>query len=174
MRLTSITSEDTKQLLTALNLAFKKQDLTRVTALYSYAVLFPEKDQAGIRQEVISDFLLYIGEQKNETELNAMFLHPGFPNLISILNDIELTDLQFKLFSRYHLDDKTTAGRCIAGIQKNLPLSEDQKTEVVNYLKEIKSEKEKVEKKKDHTKSIILIVFIVTLFVIRMALRMSR
>lgn len=167
----SITADDKKQLLTALNHAFTKQDLTRVVALHSYSVLFSETDQTEIRQEVIRDFLLYVKEQKSEAEVNGMFLHPGFPALVTVLNDKELTDLQFKLFSRYHLDDNTTTGKRIAGIQKNLPLSDDQKAEVMNYLEEIKLEKEKVEKKKDHTKSIILIVLVITLFIIRMALR---
>lgn len=170
--LSSITTENKQQLVTALNLAFTQQDLARVNALYSYVVLFAENDQAEIRQEAIRGFILYIGEQKNEVKLNAMFLHPGFVNLITHLNDKELTDLQFKLFSRYHLDDKTPVGRRIAGIQKNLPLSEAQKAEVVNYLDEIKAEKEQVEKKKDNTKTIIIVVLSVVLLIIRFALRM--
>lgn len=170
--ISSVTTENKQQLLTALNRAFTQQDLARVNALYSYSALFTEKDRAEIRQEVIRDFILYIGEQKNEVKLNAMFLHPGFVNLITLINDKELTDLQFKLFSRYHLDDKTTTGKRIAAIQKNLPLSEAQKSEVVNYLDEIKAEKEQVEKKKDHTKTIIIVVLSLVLLIIRVALRM--
>jgi hypothetical protein len=101
-------------------------------------------------------------------------MHPGFPGLITALNDTELTDLQFRLFSRYHLDDKTTAGRRIAGIQKNLPLSEEQKAEVLNYLQEIKDEKQQVENKKDHTRTIILVSLSVILLIIRLVLRMNR
>ena len=170
----SITPEDTQQLLTALNNAFSKQDLTRVSALYSYAVLFPEKDQAEIRQGIRQDFQLYINGLKNESEVNALFLHPGFPNLVTGLNDKVVTDLQFKLFSRYHLDDKTTIGKRIAAIQKNLPLSDDQKKQVTDYLNEIRAEKEKIEQKKDHTKTIIVIVLMVVLLIIRLVLRANR
>nr|WP_294861745.1 hypothetical protein [uncultured Fluviicola sp.] len=169
----SITSEDTKQLLTALNDAFSKQDLARVTALYSYAVLFPEKDQEEIRQEIIQDFGIYINGLKNETEVNEMFLHPGFSSLVTGLNEKGITDLQFKMFSRYHLEDKTSVGKRIATIQKNLPLTAEQKEEVLNYIREIRSENDKIEKK-DHTKTIILIVLTVVLLLIRLALRMRR
>lgn len=171
--MSSITTEDTRQLLTALNLAFAKQDLARVNALYSYSVLFPEKDQAEIRQETIQDFLLYIRGQKNEVELNGMFMHPGFSSLVTLLNDKELIDLQFRLFARYHLDDKTTAGRRIAGVQKNLPLSEEQKEQVLTYLKEIKSQNEQVDKKESN-KATIWIIVGVSLLIIRIILRMSR
>jgi preprotein translocase subunit SecE len=170
----SVTPEDTKQLLTALNVAFSKQDLTRVNALYSYAVLFPEKDQAEIRQEISRDFLIYINGLKNETEVNALFLHPGFSNLVTGLNNKEVTDLQFKIFSRYHLDDKTTVGKRVAAIQKNLPLNDDQKKQVTDYLNEIRAEKEKIEQKKDHTKTIIVIVLMVVLLIIRLVLRANR
>ena len=168
--LSSITSEDKNRLLMALEQAFANKDLTRVIALYSYIVLFQETDQTNIKQEVIRYFLLYIKEQKNDAELNAMFLHPGFPGLVSGLNDRELTDLQFNLFSRY-LDNKTAIGTRIVGVQKNLPLREDQKKEVLNYLDEIKAEKEKVENKTNRNRSIIIIVLVVTLFIIRMVLR---
>jgi hypothetical protein len=169
----SVTSEDAKQLLTAINVAFSKQDLARVNALYSYVVLFPEKDQEEIRQETIQDFLLYINGLKNESEVNALFLHPGFSSLVTGLNDKLVTDLQFKLFSRYHLDDKTPVGKRIAIIQKNLPLSAEQKEETLNYIKEIRSENDKIEKK-DHTKTIIIIVLTVVLLLIRLALRMRK
>ena len=108
--LSSITTENKQQLVTALNLAFTKQDLARVHALYSYVVLFAENDQAEIRQEAIRGLILYIGEQKNEEKLNVEFLSPGFGNLCTNVNDKRLTDLQFKLISRYHLDKKTPVG----------------------------------------------------------------
>jgi hypothetical protein len=170
----SVTSEDTKQLLAALNSAFSKHDLARVSALHSYVALFPENAQAEINQEISRNFLVYINGLKNETEVNALFLHPGFPNLVTGLNDKQVTDLQFKIFSRYHLDDKTTVGKRIAVIQKNLPLNDDQKKEVTGYLNEIKAEKEKIEQKKDHTKTIIVIALMVVLLIIRLVLRANR
>lgn len=168
--LSSIAEEDKNRLLIVLEQAFTNKDLTRVIALYSYIILFQEPDQISIKQEVIRYFIRYIKEQKNEAELNAMFLHPGFPGLVSSLNDKELTDLQFNLFSRY-LDNKTAINTRIAGIQKTLPLSEDQKIKVLSFLHEIKAEKEKVENKKNRNRSIIIILLVITLFIIRMVLR---
>lgn len=172
--LSSINSEDKTRLLTALNDAFEKRDLTKVSALYSYAVLFQEADKLEIKAETLQNFQVYLRGHKDFDEMNAIFTHPGFSNLVLALNNKDLTDLQFRLFARYHLENKTTIGKKIAGIQKNFPLTREQWAEVVNYLEEIKLEKEKVEKKKNHTRTIILVVLIITLFIIRMALRMHR
>jgi hypothetical protein len=144
-----------------------------VNALYSYFVLFSEKEQAEIKQEVTNDFLVYVEGRQNETEVNAMFMHPGFSHLVTALNNQELTDLQFRLFSRYHLDDKTTAGRRVAVVQKSLPLNEDQKAEVLDYLKAIKSENDQVETKQNN-KATVWIIIAVALLIIRIILRMSR
>lgn len=174
--LSSINSEDKKRLLTALNDAFTKRDLTKVSALYSYIVLFSESDQLEIKRETLQDFQIYIRGYKNEDELNEIFTHPGFSTLINALDNQDLTDLQYRLFARYHLDDKTNIGRKIAGIQKNLPLNEDQKAKVIQYLEDIKAEKQKndlTENKKSNTALIWTLVG-VALLVIRIILRLSR
>jgi hypothetical protein len=174
--LSSINSEDKTRLLTALNDAFSKRDLTKVSALYSYIVLFSESDQLEIKVETLQDFQLYIRGHKDEDELNEIFTHPGFSTLITTLNNKELTDLQFRLFARYHLENKTRIGKKIAGIQKNLPLNEKQKAEVIQYLEEMKAEKQEndfVENKKSN-KALIWTLVGVALIIIRILLRLSR
>lgn len=174
--LSTINSEDKTRLLTALNDAFTKRDLTKVSALYSYIVLFSESDQLEIKGETLQDFQLYIRGHKDEDELNEIFTHPGFSTLIHALNNKDLTDLQFRLFTRYHLENKTNVGRKIAGIQKNLPLNEGQKSEVIQYLDEIKAEKQKNDstENKNSNKALVWTIVAVALIIIRILLRLSR
>lgn len=169
----SLTQDDAGKLLAALHHAFAQQDLTKVSALYSYAVLFSEAQQQEIRKETILEFHQFLGLQKNDVELSAMYLHAGFANMINQLNDADLTNAQFKLFERYFLDTNDRNGKRIAGIQRNLPLSSDQKSLITDYLNQMKAENEKAEKK-DNTKTIILIVVTVSLILLRIALRMSK
>lgn len=170
----SLTSEDTKRLLQALNQAFAQKDLTKVSALYSYTALFSDEQRAEIRQEIIQEFKDYLNSLRNETEISEMFLHAGFAAMMHQLNDTDLINAQFKLFERYYLDPESgSSGRRIAGIQKNLPLNSDQKEKLNNYLRQLRAENDK-EEKKDNTKTIIIVVLMVTLFLIRFALRMSR
>lgn len=174
--LTSVNSEDRTRLLTALHESFEKRDLTKVSALYSYIALFSETDQLAIKRETLQDFQLYIRGHKNEDELNDIFTHPGFSTLINALNNEDLTDLQFRLFERYHLENKTSIGRRIAGVQKNLPLTKEQRAAVVKYLDDIKAEKQKndsAENKRSNTALIWGMVGIV-LIIIRILLRLSR
>ncbi|WP_300662796.1 hypothetical protein [Fluviicola sp.] len=169
----SLAQEELAKLLSALHEAFVQQDLTKVTALYSYVALFSETQQQEIRKETVREFHQFLGLQKNDVELSAMYLHAGFANMINQLNDVDLTNAQFKLFERYFLDTNDRTGKRIAGIQRNLPLNSDQKKLVADYLEQLKSENEKVEKK-DNTKTIILVIITVSLILIRFALRMSR
>lgn len=174
--LSSINSEDKIRLQTALHHAFEKRDLTKVSALYSYLSLFPESDQLHIKNEVVKDFQLYIKGYQNENDLNGVFTHPGFSNLISTINSKELTDLQFELFSFFHLDNKSTSGKKIARIQKNLPLSEDQHEQVVRYLNEMKVEKEQnaSEEKKRNKTALIFGIIGLTFLIVRVLLRLAR
>jgi hypothetical protein len=174
--LSSIDSEDKVRLLTALHDAFEKRDLTKVSALYSYICLFSEADQLEIKRETLQDLQLYIRGHKNEDELNEIFMHPGFSILVNSLDNKDLTDLQFRLFERYHLENKTSAGKRIAGIQKHLPLSKEQLATVIRYLDELKAEKQKndeVENKKSN-KALIWTLVGVALIIIRILLRLSR
>ncbi len=174
--LSSINSEDKTRLLTALHEAFEQRDLTKVTALYSYIVLFSESDQLEIKRETLQDFQLYIRGHKNEDELNDIFTHPGFSTLVNALNNQDLTDLQFRLFERYHIENKTNIGRKVAIVQKNLPLSEEQRAGVIQYLEEMKAEKQKndaIEEKKSN-KALIWTIVGIALLVIRILLRLSR
>jgi len=174
--LASVDAEDKRRLLTALNEAFAKRDLTKVSALYSYISLFPESDQREIKAETIEDLQLYLRGHKNEDELNEIWTHPGFSALITSLDYKELTDLQFRLFARYHLENKTSIGRRIAGIQKGLPLDEAQRAEVVKYLDEIKAERERNDQSdnKASNKAYIWIAISIALIIIRIILRASR
>ena len=172
----SVNAEDKNRLLTALHESFEKRDLTKISALYSYIVLFPETDQLDIKRETLQDLQLYIRGHKNEDELNDIFTHPGFSTLINALNNEELTDLQFRLFERYHLENKTTIGKRIAGVQKNLPLSKEQRAAVVKYLDELKAEKQKSDEayNKSSNKALIWTIVAVALIIIRILLRLSR
>lgn len=170
----SLTAEDLKRLSLALHDAFGRKDLTRVTALYSYGVLFSEEQRAEIRQETIQEFKELVNSMKNETEVSEMFLHAGFSNMINQLNDSDLTNTQFKLFERYYLDPESgPTGRRVAGIQKNLPISSEQKAVLNKYIQELRAETDKVERK-DNTRTIIVVVLTIVLLIIRFALRMSR
>lgn len=174
--LSSISLEDKVRLQTALHHSFEKRDLTKVSALYSYISLFPESDQLQLKSEVAQDFQLYIRGYNNEDDLTGVFIHPGFSGLITSLNNRELTDLQFELFSFFHLDNKTIVGKKIANIQKNLPLSEDQRGQVIRYLDEMKAEKEQNasdEKKRSKTALIFGLIGL-TLLIIRVLLRLAR
>lgn len=108
--------------------------------------------------------------------MNDIFTHPGFSTLINALNNEELTDLQFRLFERYHLENKTTIGKRIAGVQKNLPLSKEQRAAVVKYLDELKAEKQKSDEayNKSSNKALIWTIVAVALIIIRILLRLSR
>jgi hypothetical protein len=174
--LSSINSEDKTRLQTALHHSFEKRDLTQVSALYSYISLFSESDQLQIKREVAQDFKVYLKAYQNENDLNAVFTHPGFSRLIIDLNDRELTDLQFELFSFFHLDNKTNTGKKMAKIQKNLPLSDDQRGQVIQYMDEIKTEKEQnaTEEKKRNKATIIFGILGLVLLIIRVLLRLSR
>ena len=174
--LISVNSEDKMRLLTALHESFEKRNLTKVSALYSYIVLFPETDQLEIKRETLQDFQLYIRGHKNEDELNEIFTHPGFSTLVNALNNEDLTNLQFRLFERYHLENKTTIGRKIAGVQKNLPLSKEQREAVVKYLDDIKAERQKSDEiyNKSSNKALIWTIVAVALIIIRILLRLSR
>lgn len=174
--LSSINSEDKTHLQKALNLSFEKRDLTKVSALYSYVSLFSQSDQLEIKEGVVKDFQIYFRTYQNEIDLNGIFTHPGFSNLIHAINNKELTDLQFELFSFFHLDNKTLIGKKIAKIQKSLPLSEDQRDQVVRYLDEVKAEKEQAisaEKKRSKT-ALIFGILGLTLLIIRLILRLAR
>jgi hypothetical protein len=174
--LSSIHSDDIMRLRTALHHSFEKRDLTRASALYSYVSLLPESDQLQIKAEVVQDFQVYLKAYQNENDLNGIFTHAGFSNLIIALNNKELTDLQFELFSFFHLDNKTSTGKKMARIQKNLPLSEVQRGQVIQYLDEIKAEKEQnaVEEKKRSKAALIFGILGLTLLIIRVILRLSR
>lgn len=174
--LSSINLEDKTRLLTALNDAFSKRELTKVSALYSYLVLFPETDRAEIKAEILHDLEPYIKGYGSEDELNDMFMHPGFATLINGLNNRSLTDLQFQFFSLFHLGNKTNTGRKIAGIQKTFPLSDEQRSEVIQYLDEMKAEKQKSDAayNKSSNKALIWTLVAVALIIIRILLRMSR
>lgn|GEM_PF-5512049 len=174
--LSSVNSEDKTRLLTALNDAFTKRDLTKVSALYSYIVLFSDSDQLEIKGETLQDFQLYIRGHKDEDELNEILTHPGFSTLINALNNKDLTDLQFRLFARYHLENKSNIGRRIAGVQKNLPLNEEQRAEVIQYWDDIKAEKQKIGSidNKNSNKALIWTLVAVVLIIIRIMLRLSR
>ncbi len=169
----SLTQDDLDKLSQELHLAFVQQDLTKVSALYSYVVLFSETQQQAIRRETIQEFHQFLALQKNDVELSAMYQHAGFANMIHLLNDADLTTAQFKLFDWYFLDTNNRAGKRIAGIQRNLPLNSEQKNRVTDYLNRMKAENEKAEKK-DNTKTIILIIVTVSLILLRFALRMSK
>jgi hypothetical protein len=174
--LSAIDREDKTRLLTALHDAFTKRDLTKVSALYSYIVLFPEADQAEIKQEILHDFQGYIKGYRSEEELNDIFTHPGFAMLVNGLNNKVLTDMQFQFFSLFHLDNKTNIGKKIAGIQKTLPLSAEQRSEVIQYLEEIKAEKQKSAEieNKNSNKVLIWTLIGAALLIIRILLRLSR
>lgn len=174
--LSSINSEDKARLQNALRHSFEKRDLARVSALYSYVSLFSESDQLQIKSEVVQDFQVYLKAYQNENDLNGIFTHPGFSNLIIALNDKGLTDLQFELFSFFHLDDKTNTGKKMARIQKNLPLSEDQRDQIIQYLEDMKAEKEQnaVEEKKRSKTALIFGIIGLTLLIIRVLLRLAR
>lgn len=169
----SLTQDDSNKLLLALHQAFAQQDLTKVSALYSYVVLFSETQQQEIRHETIQEFHQFLALQKNDVELSAMYLHAGFSRMINLLNDADLTTAQFKLFEWYFLDPNDRTGKRIAGVQRNLPLNSEQKKMVTDYLSQLKAENEKAEKK-DHTKTIILIIVTISLLLLRFALRMSK
>lgn len=172
----SIDPEDKVRLLAALHEAFEKRDLTKVSALYSYMVLFSESDQLEIKRETLQDFQLYIRSHKDEDELNDIFTHPGFSTLINSLDNQDLTDLQFRLFERYHIENKTNIGRKVAGVQKGLPLREEQRAAVVQYLEEIKAERQKNDaiENKNSNKALIWTIVGIALIVIRILLRLSR
>ncbi len=174
--LSSINLEDKTRLQTALSNSFEKRNLAKVSALYSYVSLLPEADQLQIKKEVVQDFQLYIRGYQNENELNAIFTHPVFANLIIALHNRELTDLQFELFSFFYLDNKTIIGKKIARIQKNLPLSEDQREQVIRYLDEMKAEKEQnaTDEKKRRKTALIFGLIGFALIVIRVLLYLAR
>ncbi len=174
--LASVDQEDKQRWLTAVHEAFGKRDLTKVSALFSYIALFPEADRREMKSETMQDFQLFLRGHANEDELNGIFLHPGFSQLIKELNAKELTDLQFRLFARYHLENKTNMGRRIAGVQKNLPLDEVQMQEVIRYLDEIKAEKarEAAAENKATNKGYIWLGISIVLIIIRIILKMSR
>lgn len=174
--LASVNSEDKSRLLAALHESFEKRDLTKVSALYSYIVLFSESDQKEIKAETLQDFQIYLRGHKNLDELNEIFTHPGFSKLIIAFDNTDITDLQFRLFERYHLEEKTALGKRIAGIQKNLPLNNEQRAEVVRYLEEIKAEKLKnnSEETKRSNKALIWGMIGIALLIIRVLLRMAR
>lgn len=174
--ISSINSEDKIRLQKALHHSFEKRDLAKVSTLYSYISLFSESDELEIKSEVVKDFQLYVRGYNNEDDLNSIFTHPVFPNLIIAINDKELTDLQFELFSFFHLDNKTNTGKKIARIQKSLPLSEDQRGKVIRYLDEIKIEKEQnaSEEKKRSKTALIFGLIGLALIIIRILLRLAR
>ncbi len=174
--LSSINSEDKTRLQKALQYSFEQRDLAKVSALYSYISLFSESDQLQLKSEVIKDFQLYIRGYTNEDDLNRIFTHPGFSNLIIAINSKALTDLQFELFSFFHLDNKTNVGKKIARIQKNFPLSEDQRGQIIRYLDEMKAEKEQnaSEEKKRSKTALIFGLIGLALIIIRVLLRLAR
>ncbi|MNK09014.1 hypothetical protein D3C87_269610 [compost metagenome] len=169
----SLSRTEATQLLTALNEAFRIQDLAKVTALYSYAVLFSDEIQEEIRKETVLEFQQFLNIGRDLAGLEQMFLHAGFGKMIQLLKDDELTTAQFKLFQAHYLHTKSNLGKRIAGIQRQLPLNSDQQNAVVTYIEQIKSENEKVEKK-DNTKTTILIVVTIVLILIRLIVKMSR
>lgn len=140
--LSSISSEDKMRLQVSLQHSFEKRDLTRVNVLYSYVSLFSELDQLDLKNKVAQDFQVYLKGYQNENEINRIYTHPGFSSLIIDLNSVDLTALQFELFSFLHLDNKTSTGKKLAKIQKKLPLTEEQHEEVNRYLDEIKIDME--------------------------------
>lgn len=169
----SLSEEDTKRLMIALDQAFDQNDLSRVMALYSYGTLFTDDIQQEIRQQTIEDFHRFLGISRNETDLSAMFLHAGFAQMISQLNDSNLTTVQFDLFERSYLAEENPKTARIAGVQRNLPLFDEQKMVVVRYLEQLRLKAEKVEKK-NYNKTVILIIIVFLAFILRFVLRLSK
>ncbi|MCC6702227.1 MAG: hypothetical protein IT221_11935 [Fluviicola sp.] len=173
--LSSINSEDKMRLQAILHHSFEKRDLTKISALFSYVSLFSELDQMEIKNEVAQDFQVYLKAYQDENDLNRIFTHPGFSSLIIALNSKDLTDLQFELFSFFHLDNKTNTGKKLAKIQKTLPLSEDQHEQVNRYLDEIKAEIEQnATEEKKRNKTALVLVLIGIVLIIRVLLRLAR
>lgn len=173
--LSSINSEDKMRLQAILHHSFEKRDLTKISALFSYVSLFSELDQMEIKNEVAQDFQVYLKAYQDENDLNRIFTHPGFSSLIIALNSKDLTDLQFELFSFFHLDNKTNTGKRLAKIQKTLPLSEDQHEQVNRYLDEIKAEIEQnATEEKKRNKTALVLVLIGLVLIIRVLLRLAR
>lgn len=173
--LSSINSEDKMRLQAILHHSFEKRDLTKISALFSYVSLFSELDQMEIKNEVAQDFQVYLKAYQDENDLNRIFTHPGFSSLIIALNSKDLTDLQFELFSFFHLDNKTNTGKKLAKIQKTLPLSEDQHEQVNRYLYEIKAEIEQnATEEKKRNKTALVLVLIGIVLIIRVLLRLAR
>lgn len=169
----NIGKEHVTKLLKALNEAFSQNDLTKVTALYSYVQLFPEQLQTEIRSETLIEFKDFINKKTSETEVVSMFTNAGFSTMMNTLRNKELMDLQFNLFERFFLFEQSATGKRIATVQKNLPISGEQKEAVIDYINNYKSQYDKAEKK-DNTKTIIIISISVLLILIRIILRASR
>lgn len=165
--------EHATKLLKALNEAFSQNDLTKVTALYSYVQLFPEQLQTEIRSETLIEFKDFINKKTSETEVVSMFTNAGYSTMMNTLRNKELMDLQFNLFERFFLFEQSATGKRIATVQKNLPISGEQKEAVIDYINNYKSQYDKAEKK-DNTKTIIIISISVLLILIRIILRASR
>jgi hypothetical protein len=159
--------EHATKLLKALNDAFSKNDLTKVTALYSYVQLFPEQLQTEIRSETLIEFKEFISKKNNETELANMFLHPGFTSLVNTFQNEELIDRQFKIFEKQYLSELSSTGKRIAISQKNLSLNTIQKEKVVTYIKKFKQNYTLEENlnKKNIFLAIFIIVAIVRIFI---------
>lgn len=172
--LSSISSEDKIRLQASLHHSFERRDFTRVNVLFSYISLFSELDQLEIKNKVAQDFQVYLKGYQNENEINRIYTHPGFSSLINDLNNVDLTALQFELFSFLHLDNKTNTGKKLAKIQKKLPLTEEQHEQVNRYLDEIKIDIEQdamLEKKRN--KTALVLVLIGLAIIIRILLRLA-
>lgn len=165
--------EHSTKLLKALNDAFSQNDLTKVTALYSYVQLFPEQLQTEIRSETLIEFKDFITKKTIESDIISMFTNTGFSTMMNTLRNKELMDLQFNLFERHFLFEQSATGKRIATVQKNLPISGEQKDAVIEYINNYKARYEK-EEKKDNTKTIVFIIITVVLILIRIAIKMSR
>lgn len=165
--------EHATKLLKALNDAFSQNDLTKVTALYSYVQLFPEQLQTEIRSETLIEFKDFINKKTIESDVVSMFTNAGFSTMMNTLRNKELMDLQFNLFERHFLFEQSATAKRIATVQKNLPISGEQKEAVIDYINNYKSQYDKAEKK-DNTKTIIIISISVLLILIKIILRASR
>lgn len=159
--------EHATKLLKALNDAFLNNDLTKVTALYSYAQLFPEQLQTEIRSETLIELNEFISKKTTETELSNMFLHPGFTSLVNTFQNEELIDRQFKIFEKQFLSELSSTGKRIAINQKSLSLNTIQKEKVVTYIKKFKQNYTLEENlnKKNIFLAIFIIVAIIRIFI---------
>lgn len=121
--------------------------MTKVTALYSYVQLFSEQLQSEIRSETLIEFKDFINKKTIESDIIEMFTNAGFSTMMNTLRNKELMDLQFNLFEKHFLFEQSATGKRIATIQKNLPISGEQKDAVIEYINNYKSKISKRRKK---------------------------